>query len=62
MNRRLTLHRETLTELTQGELGEVVGGTSDHCVTYSLLLTGCMCSGMYPSLNIDCTLTPRCRD
>ncbi len=55
MSRRLSLRKETLSELSRGELAEVVGGTSATCVTYTVVVTGCMCSGMYPSLNIDCT-------
>lgn len=56
MKRGLRLRKETLSELAPSELAEVAGGTSAACVTYSLLLTGCMCSGMYPSLNIDCRI------
>lgn len=55
MRRGLRLRKETLTELAPAELAEVAGGTSGGCVTYTYVLTGCMCSGMYPSLNIDCT-------
>ena len=54
MRRGLRLRRETLTELAPAELGDVVGGTSAGCVTFTLLVTGCMCSGMWPSLNVDC--------
>lgn len=56
MNRRLSLHKETLTELAPAELAEVAGGTSGSCVTYTYVVTGCMCSGMYPSLNVDCKI------
>lgn len=57
MKRGLRLRKETLAELAPAELaelGDVVGGTSAGCVTFTLLLTGCMCSGMWPSLNVDC--------
>ena len=56
MDRKLSLRKETLTELSPGELADVVGGTSDACITYTVLITGCMCTGMYPSLNIDCKI------
>ena len=56
MKRGLRLHRETLTELSAGELADVAGGTSGTCVTFTIVITGCMCSGMYPSLNIDCNI------
>lgn len=60
-NRTLVLHKETLTELGTEELAGVAGGTSDACVTYTVLVTGCWCSGMYPSLNVNCpTLDRRC--
>lgn len=62
MKKKLGLRKETLTELTQGELTGVVGGTSDACVTFTKIPTGCTCTGMYPSLNIDCPITGRnCR-
>lgn len=54
MRRGLALRRETLTELAPAELEGVAGGTSSGCVTFTLLVTGCMCSGMWPSLNVDC--------
>lgn len=53
MARRLRLRKETLTELDAGTLASVAGG-SQACVTYSVVVTGCWCSGMYPSLNVDC--------
>lgn len=59
MKRGLRLHRETLTELSAGELAEIDGGTSGTCVTYTLVPTGCMCSGIWPSLNVDCNVTGR---
>jgi len=31
-----------------------VAGGSHHCVTFTVVPTGCNCSGGYPSLNIDC--------
>lgn len=58
-DRKLVLRKETLSELDPSELAGVVGGTSGTCVTYSIVLTGCMCSGMYPSLNMDCPVTGR---
>lgn len=59
MTRGLSLRRETLSELTDGELADVAGGTSNTCITYSYVVTGCMCSGMWPSLNVDCVTGPR---
>jgi hypothetical protein len=56
MPRKLVLRKDTLTELGTDELAEVAGG-SRTCVTYTLVVTGCQCTGMYPSLNIDCTTT-----
>ena len=56
-NRKLVLRKETLTELAPSDLSSVVGGLSDHCVTHSVVLTGCMCTGMYPSLNVDCSVS-----
>lgn len=61
-NRSLVLRKETLSELTPAEMTAVVGGTSDTCVTFTILITGCMCTGMYPSLNIDCPTGRACRD
>ena len=55
-NRKLALRKESLTELATDELSEVAGG-SDACVTYTYVVTGCMCTGMYPSLNVDCPAT-----
>lgn len=54
-NRALALRKETLTELAPAELADVAGA-SHTCVTYTYVLTGCMCSGMYPSLNMDCKI------
>ena len=54
--RKLMLRKETLTELASEDLSSVVGA-SDHCVTHSVVLTGCMCTGAYPSLNIDCSVS-----
>ena len=51
--RTLSLRKETLTELATSELESVAGG-SHHCVTFTVVPTGCNCSGGYPSLNIDC--------
>ena len=55
-NRKLVLRKDTLTELATDELSEVVGG-SDACVTFTVVITGCMCTGMYPSINVDCPAT-----
>ena len=53
-NRRtLALRKETLVALDTDELSSVVGG-SHQCVTYSVLVTGCFCTGIFPSLNVDC--------
>jgi hypothetical protein len=54
--RALVLRKESLTELATDELSEVAGG-SHTCVTHSILLTGCMCTGIYPSINVDCPAT-----
>lgn len=68
-SRSLVLRKETLTELATEELAGVAGGSHD-CVTFSVVLTGCMCTGPYPSLNLDCpagqitdaiAVTIRCR-
>ncbi|HVF20888.1 MAG TPA: class I lanthipeptide [Mycobacteriales bacterium] len=60
-SRKLVLRKETLSELDTDELGRVVGA-SDACVTFTIVLTGCQCSGIYPSLNVNCpTLDPRCQ-
>jgi hypothetical protein len=53
MSRTLVLRKESLTELATDELA-AVAGASHHCVTYSVVPTGCICTGPYPSLNIDC--------
>ncbi len=62
--RSLALRKETLAELTTGELGSVVGGSAGGgCVTYSKVPSGCNCSGLYPSLNVPCeTLGSDCRN
>ena len=52
-SRKLVLRKETLTALDTDELSAVVGA-SHQCVTYTVIVTGCVCTGMYPSLNIDC--------
>jgi hypothetical protein len=56
MSRKLVLRKDTLTALDTEELAAVAGG-SRTCVTYTLVPTGCHCTGMYPSLNIDCGTT-----
>jgi hypothetical protein len=55
-SRRLVLRKETLTQLDTGELAGIAGGSA-HCVTYTKVPTGCICTGPYPSLNLDCTAT-----
>jgi hypothetical protein len=52
--RKLTLRKETLSALDPDELASVVAGNSGHCVTFSVIITGCYCGGLFPSLNIDC--------
>lgn len=52
--RTLALRKETLAELAPADLAAVVGGGSTSCVTYSVLVTGCVCSGIWPSLNVPC--------
>ena len=55
--RRLVLRREALTELSPGDLRAVAAGTARtvtvlrtrYCPTSGLF------SGMYPSINVDCT-------
>ena len=54
--RKLSLRKETLTELSTGELHLVAAG-SNTCLTYTLLPTGCACTGRYPSLNEPCPTT-----
>lgn len=68
-SRKLTLRYETLADLTTDELGSVAGASGVPCmidvdtrtvycntvVTYSLLLTGCQCTGMWPTLRFPCT-------
>lgn len=56
MRRGLSLRKETLAELSPRELADVAGGNSDTCVTYTIVPTGCVCSGIWPSLNVDCPL------
>jgi hypothetical protein len=55
-SRKLVLRKDTLTELGSDELSGVAGG-SHTCVTYTVVPSGCNCTGMYPSLNIDCNTT-----
>ena len=50
MTRKLTLRRESLTELTDTELGSVVGGQ----VTLICVPTH-QCTGYYPTLEAPCT-------
>jgi hypothetical protein len=55
--RRLVLRKETLSELGTDELAVIVGGASATCVTYTKIPTGCICTGPYVSLNLDCPRT-----
>ncbi len=55
--RTLVLRKETLTELGTDALSAVVGAGSDSCVTYTVAPTGCNCSGIWPSLNVPCTVS-----
>jgi hypothetical protein len=55
-SRKLVLRKETLTELASEELAGVAGG-SHQCVTYTVVPTGCNCTGIWPSLNVDCDTT-----
>jgi hypothetical protein len=55
-SRTLVLRKETLTELATEELAAVVGASA-YCVGYTKLPTGCNCTGMWPSLNVDCPTT-----
>ncbi len=60
--RKLTLRKDTLTELTTGDLRLVAGASGDVCylsdgcvnLTESCLPT-CGCTGHYPSINARCT-------
>jgi hypothetical protein len=56
MRRTLALRKETLTALDTDELAAVAGG-SRTCVTFTVVPTGCNCTGAYPTLNIDCPAT-----
>jgi hypothetical protein len=59
--RKLTLQKEIVAELTADELSQVAGA-SHGCVTYSIVVSGCHCTGYYPSLNADCpTFDWRCQ-
>lgn len=49
-SRKLTLRRESLTELTHGELGSVAGASGLPCDTFESLIPTCGCTGNY-SLN-----------
>lgn len=61
--RTLRLRQEHLAELTTDELGAVAGASGAPCeitaslkceTTHTLVPTGCMCTGYYPSLNAPC--------
>ena len=60
-SRKLVLRREALTELSSNDLGAVaaaaVAAGSGSCFTYTVIPTGCNCTGMYPSLNDPCHST-----
>jgi hypothetical protein len=56
MRRTLSLRKETLTALDTDELAAVAGG-SQACVTFTIVPTGCHCTGAYQSINIDCPTT-----
>lgn len=58
--RSLVLRKETLAELTSDEMAVVVGA-STGCVTYTKLPTGCICTGPYVSLNLDCPTLRDCK-
>lgn len=61
--RKLRLRQEALADLTTDELGAVAGASGLPCgtvrcgtvLTYSYLVTGCMCTGAWPSLRLPCT-------
>ena len=64
MIRKLSLRQESLADLTTDELGSVAGASGLPCnivqsvrcqTTYTIVLTGCQCTGYYPSLNAPCT-------
>jgi hypothetical protein len=52
--RSLRLRKETLAELGTDDLAAVAGAGSTSCVTYTVVPTGCWCTGIYPSLNVPC--------
>lgn len=61
MSRRLSLRRETLTELAPSDLSSVAGGarTLKDCLATPAILTLDSClTGMYPTLD-GCTNTTR---
>ena len=65
--KRLSLRSEALVDLSCDELHSVAGASGAPCeigntlkcpTTFSVVPTGCMCTGYYPSLNAPCeTLT-----
>jgi hypothetical protein len=57
MKRTLTLHRESLAELTAGELAVVNGGTNTQkvCLQVTQLCPTFGCTGYYPSIFDPCT-------
>ena len=63
MNRKLSLRQEALADLSTDELGSVAGASGTPCqvgtvrcqTTFTVVPTGCMCTGYYPSLNAPCT-------
>jgi hypothetical protein len=64
--RTLRLRHETLADLTTDELAVLAGGSPtqacidlrtvycDTTVTFTVVITGCQCTAMVPSLNIEC--------
>lgn len=55
MRRRLTLRKETLSELTTEELAKLAGGQD----TKTLIPTN-RCTGYYPSINAPCPTFREC--
>ena len=59
-SRKLALRSEALSDLRPDELRSVAGAGTvktvycDSVFTYSVLVTGCLCSGMWLSLNMRC--------
>jgi hypothetical protein len=47
--RKLSLRKDTLAELTSDDLAQVIGGQQS-------IIPTCVCTGYYPSLNAPCHL------